>query len=411
MRQLPTPSPAEAADWTHRELGDLAFGDWHDPGMRGGQTSADAALAAFSVVGYAARRNEVWPAARRGSSGLSPYIRHGLLSLPAVWQAVAGGPARDVEKFHDELLWQEYARHLYARLGGATRRSLRFSVPEHDDGPAGPGAGRPWSGEEACLREAREELSTRGWLTNQQRMWLASHWSVRSGLGWREGEDLFFRQLLDGSRAANRLGWQWTIGALTGKQYGFSRWQVEKRAPGLCAACPLERRCPIQQWPPEEPLPPRVSVDPRIRRDDDLATTAGPVQPEQRGRPEAVWLTAESLGDEDPAMLANPDLPAVFVFDEVLLTRLRLAPMRLLFLAECLADLAQRRTLEVWRGDPVAVLADRAVATTFTPVPGWRSRALRVGPVEIHPWRWLRRPHPGPLTSFTAWSRSAASRA
>lgn len=408
MRLLPTPTLARTMEWTRAEVADLAVGDWREPGLRGGQAAADAALASFSVAGYAARRNEVWPVGRRGSSRLSPYIRHGLLTLPQVWAAVAGGPARDVEKFRDELLWQEYARHLYARLGSATRRSLRFSVAEHDVGEATARPARAWSGEEACVREAWQELTGDGWLTNQQRMWLASHWTVRHGQGWREGEDLFFRHLLDGSRAANRLGWQWTVGALTGKPYGFSRWQVDKRAPGLCATCPLESRCPIQDWPPETAPLPRPTVDPRIRRDDDVAATAGPRQPEPSGTPEAVWLTAESLGDDDPALQALPGLPAVFVLDEALLTRLRLAPPRLVFLAQCLADLAERRAVEVWRGDPIAVLAGRALAATYTPVPGWRRRAAQLDLAEVHPWPWLRRPHAGPLTSFTAWSRSTA---
>ncbi len=57
------------------------------------------------------------PESRRGASALSPYIRHGLLPLRRVWDHVAGGPARDVRKFHDELLWQEFSRHWYARLG------------------------------------------------------------------------------------------------------------------------------------------------------------------------------------------------------------------------------------------------------------------------------------------------------
>ena len=61
------------------------------------------------------------------------------------------------------------------------------------------------------------------------------------------------------ARAANRLGWQWTVGALTGKPYGFSRWQVEKRAPGVCAGCELRRACPVQQWPDEEPLAPELA--------------------------------------------------------------------------------------------------------------------------------------------------------
>ncbi len=123
------------------------------------------------------------------------------------------------------------------------------------------------------------------------------------------------------------------------------------------------------------------------------------------GEPEAVWITAESLGDDDPALAANPELPAVFVFDEPLLRRLQLSGKRLVFLAECLADLATRREVEVHLGDPVAVLADRSVATTFAPVPGWQRRAAAIEPVEIHPWPWLRQPHAGPVQSFTAWRK------
>ena len=77
------------------------------PDFRGGQTAADAALNAFDVAGYAATRNRVLPESSRGASRLSPYIRHGLLPLPEVWNAVAAGPAPDVAKFRDELLWQE----------------------------------------------------------------------------------------------------------------------------------------------------------------------------------------------------------------------------------------------------------------------------------------------------------------
>ena len=90
------------------------------------------------------------------------------------------------------------------------------------------------------MRFVTDELHRDGWLVNQTRMWLASQWAVRAGADWRAGEDAMFTHLLDGSRAANRLGWQWTVGTGSGKPYGFSRWQVEKRAPaavpGLCAA-------------------------------------------------------------------------------------------------------------------------------------------------------------------------------
>jgi deoxyribodipyrimidine photo-lyase len=405
MTRLPLPPRDRSGvlSWVVAHLDGLYRGEARASDVAGGQRAADAALAAFDVTGYARRRNEVWPDSRRGASRLSPYIRHGLLTLPRVWGHVADGPDEDVVKFRDELRWQEYARHLYARLGTATRRSLRFSVLEHGDVDA-----NPWQSDAACLTLAWRELTERGWLPNQERMWLASHWSVRADLGWRDGEDLFFRHLLDGSRAANRAGWQWTVGALTGKAYGFSRWQVEKRAPGLCAACSLREACPVEDWPGVEDRDPRPLVDPRIRRDEQPDVTGGPSGPVVTGTPDTVWITAESLGDEDPALVAHPGLPAVFVFDEALLERLRLASPRLVFLAEALADLAERRSVEVWRGDPVRVLEDRQVATTFAPVPGWRSRAEVLHPVAVHPWPWLVHPHAGSLTSFTAWARSAS---
>ena len=404
MTVLPELTSIDRAEaWAREHVGDLAVGPWRRSSIRGGQGAADAALAGFPIRGYARRRNQVWPAGDRGASGLSPYIRHGLLSLPRVWNAVEGGPDDDVTRFRDELLWQEYARHLYARLGGETRRSLRFAVEEHD---AGPGADDPWRGDEACLSLAWTELTTQGWLPNQTRMWLASHWSVRSGRGWREGEDRFFRLLLDGSRAANRVGWQWTIGALTGKPYGFSRWQVEKRAPGLCSSCLHESRCPIQEWPPDDPPEARPVTDPRMRRDPDVGATSGPGGVQRSGVPEEVWITAESLGTADPALAAHPDLPVVFVFDEPLLRALRLSPGRLVFLVECLADLAQRRTVTVERGAPAEVLAGRRLAVTFAGVPGWRRLAAHLDPAEVHPWPWLVPPHAGSVTSFTAWRRA-----
>ncbi len=371
--------------------------------FRGGQSAADAALARFNVAGYAGRRNDVWPPARRGASGLSPYIRHGLLTLVRVRNHGARGPARDVAKFGDELLWAEYARHLYARLGGATRSPLRYEVSARGDETYD--APSTATAQMACLRLVNRELADDGWLVNQTRMWFASHWTVRQGWDWRTGEDHFFRHLLDGSRAANRLGWQWTVGAATGRPYGFSRQQVLRRAPDLCASCPLAARCPIEEWPSEVSPQALADPDPRLRADPDPETTAGPEQTLRTAEPDLVWLTAESLGTDDPAARAHPALPLLFVFDEALLARLRLSGKRLTFLAECLAELGALRELHVVRGDPAAVLAEARVATTFAPVPGWRRLADDIKPVEVHPWPWLSRPDAGTVASFSAWRR------
>ncbi|GAA3705257.1 hypothetical protein GCM10022204_23400 [Microlunatus aurantiacus] len=403
MTQLPDPDLDDAPAWVAEHFGALTLdgpaGVRRSTRFTGGQAAADAALSAFSVRGYAARRNQVLPESARGASGLSPFIRHGLLTLPRVWDAVAGGPGRDVGKFRDELLWQEYARHLYARVGRAIRRPLRRE-PAVGEG----WSGDPWPTEMACLAEIDRSLTEEGWLVNQSRMWAASQWTVRAGQRWQDGERGMFRQLLDGSTAANGLGWQWTIGAGTGKPYGFSRWQVEKRAPELCRQCPLRQRCPIQSWPQSQP---GTGVEPVavLRHDPDPTRTAGPAEPRLTGSPEAVWLTAESLGDDDPALAAHPELPVVFVFDAPLLARLRLAGHRLVFLTEALADLGRRRAVEVHLGDPTQVLAGRRLAVTYAPVPGFAVRAGHLDVAALHPWPWLRRPSGGSVASFTAWVR------
>ncbi len=369
--------------------------------IRGGQTAADAALHAFDVAGYARRRNEVYPVSGRGASRLSPYIRHGLLTLGDVWRHVGAtsdtnaASARDVTKFHDELMWQEYARHWYARLGGATRHGIRREL----DGRSGDT--RLVGEQMACIDAVVDELETDGWLVNQTRMWTASHWALRNHSQWQDGENWLFTHLLDGSRAANRLGWQWTVGVGSSKHYGFSRWQVEKRAPELCHGCNLSAACPIQDWP-DDPAWTAVEQAAVSSARPDLA---GPTEVEITGAPEAVWLTAESLGFADPALAAHPELPVVFVFDEPLLSRLQLSSKRLVFLVETLAELATTRPVSMLVGDPVEQLSGRRLAVTWAPVPGFVRRANKLTIAEGHPWPWLATPTAGSVSSFSAWRK------
>ncbi len=400
--QAPGRDRASVLRWVDRHLTGLMGDDAPaSPRFRGGQSAADEALRGFDVAGYASRRNVVEPVDARGASGLSPWIRHGWLSLPRVWAAVEDGPPRDVAKFRSELLWQEYARHLYARIGTASARSMRFGVAER--GPSRMGAQA--SSGMACVERLREELRRDGWIPNAARMWLASHWSVRGQGGWRDGEDRFFQQLLDGSRAANRLGWQWTVGAQTGRLYAFERGQVERQAPGWCEGCARARDCPIE-GPPGAQAPVHASTPaPGLGRVAEANNGSGPEAVVDRGEPEAVWLTAESLGDADPALEAHPALPVVFVFDRARLARWKLSRKRLVFLVEGLAELAERRSLELYVGDPAAVLANRRLAATHAPVPGWRDASRRLSIAHEHPWPWLVAPHEGPIGSFSAWRK------
>lgn len=365
--------------------------------FKGGQAAAERQLRSFDVTGYAGARNEVAPQSKRASSGLSPYIRHGLLSLAEVWDRVEGGPDADVGAYRSELLWQEYARHWYARLGRLTRSGTRNQLKPKVNGFT-------WDCELACLDLSIGELEEEGWLVNQSRLWLASHMAIRSGADWRSGEDYFFTHLLDGSRAANRLGWQWATGVGSSRVYGFSRWQVEKRAAGLCASCDRVHNCPIENWPAEPELVP-VESPVELNRDEDLARTTGPTSPVLTTEPESVWLTAESMGTRDPALTAHPDLPAIFVFDRPLLAKLQLSAKRLVFLVETLAELGQSRPVELYLGRPAEVVKGRKAAVTFAPVPGFSPRAAGSDLAGLYPYRWLRSPTAGTVATLESWKR------
>ncbi len=374
------------------EFAGLHSGELGLSSIEGGQRAADAALKNLDISGYASQRSEVLPLNKRGATVLSPYIRHNILTLDQVYRAVKGAPFRDREKFRDELFWQEYARHLYARVGTRLFENLRF---EANWGTPGDG----WNREMRCVDEVVNELESDGWLVNQTRMWLSSHWTVRNDFGWLHGQERMYRELIDGSRAANLLGWQWTVGAGTGKPYGFARWQVEKRAPGLCMKCPLKNTCPIQEFPDEIELH-QLDRDPLFDHDLDPEKTAGPSTAVKSGSPKYVLLTIDSLGDQDPALVANPELPAIFVFNETALNKLQLSSRRIGFYLQTLQDLATRRDLQVFLGDPYQFARENEVAVTFAPVPSFQKFEKLA---EIYPYQWLRRPHSGSVRSFSSW--------
>lgn len=386
------PIHLEPTDLIAKFFGGLHSGEIGLSSIQGGQTAANQALEQLDITGYAANRSEVYPTDRRGASMLSPYIRHNILTLQQVFDAVAKAPYKDREKFRDELYWQEYARHLYARVGTRLFENLRFEANS-----TAPGDG--WPAGMACVDKVTEELETEGWLVNQTRMWLASHWTVRNDVGWLWGQELMHRELIDGSRAANLLGWQWTVGAGTGKPYGFARWQVEKRAPGVCTSCQLNSACPIQDFPQEKQLA-QLPRDQRLDLDLDVARTSGPLVVSQRRQPAAVMLTIDSLGDADPALAANPDLPAYFVFNAPALKKLQLSARRIGFYLQTLSDLASRRDLTVLLGDPCEFSRAVDVAVTYAPVPSFgRFENL----AEVHPYPWLVKPHAGSVRSYSSW--------
>jgi len=252
---LPSPpSGPGVVDWVTTHLGHLSGDVVHASAIRGGQAAADAALAGLDLTGYARRRSQVLPESARGATRVSPYVRHGLLTLPQVWNAAGSAPPADRSKYRDELLWQEYARHLYARLGPAMGTSLRTQPPVWSTGD--PAQEDGWPTRMACMELTVGDLEQDGWLVNQTRMWLASQWSVRRGRDWREGEDLMYRNLLDGSRAANRLGCATRARSRRPARSRSGRRRALDRPSPRRRAWPEGRPTAVPP-PPRSPAPPR----------------------------------------------------------------------------------------------------------------------------------------------------------
>ena len=84
--------------------------------------AAHARIRAVQPARYERTRNALDGAV----TGLSPYITHGLVSLPEVLAGViaAQGPLPVQHKFVYELGWREYWRHVWQQRGAAIFRSL-----------------------------------------------------------------------------------------------------------------------------------------------------------------------------------------------------------------------------------------------------------------------------------------------
>lgn len=86
-----------------------------------------------------------------------------------------------------------------------------------------------------------------------------------------------------------------------------------------------------------------------------------------------VWVHGDCLRPTNPALLAYPDAPRVFVFDMDLLAEYQLSFKRIVFIYECLLAIPR---IQIYKGDVMQILAQcaeeyqiRQVITTDSPSP------------------------------------------
>ncbi len=357
----------------------------------GGRRAAEQRLSALDPARYAATRNHLDGAVTR----LSPYIRHGVLTLAEVRNAVFAGlqergyatPERQAEgqriagKLINELGWRDYWQRLWRQLGDGIWHDLeplKTGHPATRYNPVLPADVREARTGLACIDGFSRQLQEIGWLHNHARMWLGSYLVHWRRVQWQAGARWFLQHLLDGDPASNNLSWQWLASSFSSKPYVFNRANLERFSSGrYCSGCPLADRrgpggCPFdasyetlqaQLFQPQNPHGETAAPPP--------ATRSGPLAPPSTAGPPPlrplVWVHGEALGPGNPALRAYPHAPALFVFDTELITGhtattggaatgegspVPLAPGRLRFLRECLSELP----VEVRQGDVAAEL-------------------------------------------------------
>lgn len=108
-----------------------------------------------------------------------------------------------------------------------------------------------------------------------------------------------------------------------------------------------------------------------------------------------VWVHGDCLSPTNPALLAHPGSPALFVFDEALIASWRLSLKRIVFMYECLLEMP----VTIRKGDVIEQLTlfaeahkARRIVTTSSPSPRFEAicAALRqnfeVEIVEVEPF-------------------------
>lgn len=197
--------------------------------MQGGRQAAEYAMTQMDPIAYARTRNFGDGKVTR----LSPYIRHGILSLNEVRNHAIAQCSEPVQmsKFIQELGWRDFWQRVYAAHPEWAWQDVEpyktgFSAKDYnDDLPEDIMRGTTGI---ACIDAFICELTATGYLHNHARMYLASYIVHFRRVKWQAGAQWFLQHLLDGDVASNNFSWQWVASTFSNKPYIFNLENVAK---------------------------------------------------------------------------------------------------------------------------------------------------------------------------------------
>ncbi|TWT47696.1 Deoxyribodipyrimidine photo-lyase [Botrimarina hoheduenensis] len=203
-------------------------------------------MAAIDPIAYGANRNHYDGAVTR----LSPYLRHGVLSLKEVSEHVIAlvPTPRSADKLLQELAWRDYYRRVLGERGDAVREDLEpyktgYQPSDYADAlPADFLAAQTGNDfVDATVRELHET----GYLHNQGRMKIAAYVVHWRRVKWQAGAAWMYAHLLDGDLASNHLSWQWVASTFAAKPYLFNLDNLLRWTGGRFTGCDADGRSPF----------------------------------------------------------------------------------------------------------------------------------------------------------------------
>lgn len=202
--------------------------------------------ALLDAIGYSYHADDLWPvddaparlenfiAARLGeyavardfmgkpgTSRLSPYVRHGLVSVRECMRAAH--EAGHGSTWISELGWREFYASILYHFPQVVEHEFNENyreIPWRRDKESVEAFTQARTGYPIVDAALRELLQT-GWMHNRARMIVASFATKHLLLDWRIGEEFFAQHLMDYDLASNNGGWQWSASTGTDAQPYF----------------------------------------------------------------------------------------------------------------------------------------------------------------------------------------------
>ncbi|TWT75467.1 Deoxyribodipyrimidine photo-lyase [Posidoniimonas polymericola] len=192
--------------------------------IRGGLAAAEQQFDAVDPVAYGRTRNSLDGAV----TGLSPYLRHGVLGLAETISRVKQqvDSPQSAYKLLQELAWRDYWRRVLDEIGDDVWEDQEpyktgFDADYYQDSLPDDFVNAETGNDfvDGVVRELHET----GYLHNQLRMKIAAYLVHWRRVRWQAGAAWMLSHLLDGDLASNNLSWQWVASTFAAKPYIFNQ--------------------------------------------------------------------------------------------------------------------------------------------------------------------------------------------